>query len=152
MSDHHSLEESMPRAPLIAIAVLIGFTLLLVTTVRVLGLTAGDEPAAALVDRQLHFEDLGGGYIAIIDATSDSHLQSIGPGEQGFIRATVRGLAQQRLRQGSGPGEPFVLSGRADGRLFLEDPVTGRIIDLTAFGHTNASAFAELLTAEVGVQ
>jgi putative photosynthetic complex assembly protein len=35
----------------------------------------------------------------------------------------------------------------ADGRISLEDPETGRVIELDAFGPTNGEAFAQLLTA-----
>jgi hypothetical protein len=39
------------------------------------------------------------------------------------------------------------LIGRADGRLTLRDPSTGRIVDLESFGPTNAGEFAHLLAA-----
>ncbi len=152
MSDHDNVQGQTPVLPLVAIGVLLALTLAIVATVRLLGIPAGSEPAGSLVDRELHFEDLGGGFIAVVDARSEDRLEFIGPGEHGFLRATVRGLAQQRLREGGGPGEPFLLSGREDGRLLLEDPVTGRLIDLTAFGHTNAGVFARLLTAEAEIQ
>ena len=42
---------------------------------------------------------------------------------------------------------PSELIGRADGRLTLEDPTTGRRVDLESFGPTNAGVFAQLLVA-----
>lgn len=148
MSGERPRPATTPVVPLAAIAGLIVFTLLAVATVRLLGIPAGEPPAAAVTERALHFEDRPGGVVAVVDAQSGEVLERAAPGEDGFLRATVRGLAQQRLREGSGPGVPFTLSGRADGRLLLEDPVTGRRVDLTAFGPTNAAVFARLLTAQ----
>jgi len=141
---HHEHDVGGPL-PFIVIAALLVLIVAAVAGIRIFDWVSRDMPAAAVVDRDLFFRDLGQGQILVIDASSDEVLQSIGPGEQGFMRATVRGLAQQRLRQGDGDQVPFTLSGRADGRLLLEDPVTGRIVDLTAFGPTNAAAFADLL-------
>lgn len=132
-------------APLIAIAALVACVLAAVTFIRVLDWTSTDVPAPAVVERLLHFEDLGAGRIAVTDADTGEALTTFGMGEQGFMRATVRGLAQERLRRSGSAQLPFLLSGREDGRLLLEDPVTGRRIDLTAFGPTNAAVFARLL-------
>ena len=59
----------------------------------------------------------------------------------------MRGLARERKRQGIGPELPFQLVGRADGRLTLIDPGTGRRVDLESFGPTNAAAFVRLMAA-----
>ena len=58
----------------------------------------------------------------------------------------MRGLARQRLRQDADRDVPFRLTGWADGRLTLEDPTTGRRIEMEAFGITNEEVFAHLLT------
>jgi putative photosynthetic complex assembly protein len=145
---HHEHDVGGPL-PFIAIAVLLVLIVATVAGIRIFDGVSRDTPASAVVDRELYFRDLGQGRILVVDASSDEVLQSIGPGEQGFMRATVRGLAQQRLRQGDGDQVPFMLSGRADGRLLLEDPVTGRVVDLTAFGPTNAAVFADLLPVAV---
>ncbi|NBT78838.1 MAG: hypothetical protein EBT04_10375, partial [Betaproteobacteria bacterium] len=39
----------------------------------------------------------------------------------------------------------FRLAGHADGRLTLTDPVTGRRLDLVAFGTDNAKSFSRWL-------
>ena len=69
------------------------------------------------------------------------------PGSNGFIRGVMRGLARERMLHGIDAAPPFRLIRWADGRLSLEDTATGRLIDLAAFGPTNAQAFARLLTA-----
>ena len=57
----------------------------------------------------------------------------------------LRGLARERKMEAIGPTTPFRLTGYADGRLTLEDPETGRRIDIEAFGHTNLEVFSRLL-------
>ena len=74
----------------------------------------------------------------------------IRPGEDGFLRGTLRGLAQARQRDGLGPERPFSLTRYDDGRLALADEATGRRVPLEAFGPTNAGAFARLLPAPGG--
>ena len=72
-------------------------------------------------------------------------VETVAPGTNGFLRGTMRGLARERKRQGIGAELPFRMIGRADGRLTLEDPGTGRRVDLGSFGPTNAAAFARLM-------
>ena len=69
------------------------------------------------------------------------------PETNGFLRGTMRGLARERKRLGVSPAIPFDLIGRADGRLTLVDPGTGRRVDLESFGPENAAVFAALMTA-----
>ena len=47
---------------------------------------------------------------------------------------------------------PFRLTRWADGRLSVEDPTTGRRVDLGAFGAVNAASFAKLMTVEETTQ
>ena len=63
------------------------------------------------------------------------------------MRGVLRGLARDRRADGIGRSPPFRLTRWADGRLSLDDPATGRHVDLEVFGPTNAGAFAEILTA-----
>lgn len=74
----------------------------------------------------------------------------IAPETNGFLRATMRGLARQRLRQDADREVPFRLTGWTDGRLTMEDPTTGRKVEMEAFGLTNEAVFANLLTARIG--
>lgn len=134
-----------PRGPLIAIAVLLGGVLLAVAAVRLSGTVIRAPDAPAVQSRSLRFEDRPDGHIAVIDARLGREVHAI-VGEAGFVRGTLRGLARERKRMGGGPEQPFELVSHADGRLTLHDAVTGRIIDLDAFGPTNASGFARLLT------
>jgi putative photosynthetic complex assembly protein len=58
----------------------------------------------------------------------------------------VRGLVRERRREDIGSAIPFRLTAWQSGQLTLEDQATGRRLDLTGFGQTNALAFARLLT------
>jgi putative photosynthetic complex assembly protein len=52
---------------------------------------------------------------------------------------------RDRKKLALGPEMPFRLTLWHDGRLVLDDPATGRHVDLRAFGTTNRNAFARLL-------
>jgi putative photosynthetic complex assembly protein len=101
------------------------------------------SPAQVL---QLRFEDRQDGSIAVIDYKTGKQIESV-QGEAGFVRGTLRGLAQERIRRGLDSGPPFELIYRTDGRLTLTDTATGRMVDLESFGPTNAGTFFKLFNA-----
>jgi putative photosynthetic complex assembly protein len=137
-----------PRGALIGAALLVAFTVTSAAVARISGLGTVQMPESALVEsRPLRFEDMRDGSIRVTDARTGQIAASVEPGTNGFIRGTLRGLARERKRQGIGIEPPFMLTRWADGRLSLEDPATGRVIALDAFGPTNGEAFAQLLTA-----
>jgi putative photosynthetic complex assembly protein len=137
-----------PRGALIGAALLVTFTVTSAALSRISGLGTVQMPESALVEsRPLRFEDMRDGSIRVTDARTGQIAASVEPGTNGFIRGTLRGLARERKRQGIGIEPPFMLTRWADGRLSLEDPTTGRVIALDAFGPTNGEAFAQLLTA-----
>lgn len=107
-----------------------------------------DRPAGGVVAvRDLRFEDRPDGGVDIIDARTGAAVQVIAPGEGGFVRATLRGLARERKREELGRETPFRLAVWGDGRITLEDPATGRFVDLGAFGQTQRETFARLIAA-----
>ena len=132
---------------------LLGVGLLLVGLVAAAGLARRDAhrtevPASTpLVVREFTFNDRPDGSVAVQDATTGAVVDVV-TGQAGFLRATVRGLAQQRRREDMGSADPFRLTAWADGRLTLDDPDTSRHIELEAFGATNEATFAQLLTAK----
>jgi putative photosynthetic complex assembly protein len=102
-----------------------------------------------VLSRELLFADMPNGGVAVFDASNPSvPIEIVAPETNGFLRATMRGLARQRLRQDADVQVPFRLTQYADGRLTLEDPTTGRRVEMEAFGITNEEAFARLLTAK----
>ncbi len=142
-----------PRGALIGAAVMIVIAIGAASAGR-LGLLAVDDgyDGQAVASRDLRFEDRADGSVAVVDVSAGQSIEVLTPGSDGFMRATLRGLARDRRSLGIGAEPPFRLTLWEDGRLSLEDPSTGRNVALEAFGATNAQAFARLLTAGEGVQ
>jgi putative photosynthetic complex assembly protein len=137
---------NVPQAPLIAAMALVVLTVVGTAAVRLTGMSPSQaEDAPTVAERTLRFADRTDGSIAIHDARSGALVGTIEPGTQGFVRGTLRGLARERKRRGLGDEAPFELLARADGRLTLVDPATGRRVDLESFGPTNAAAFATMI-------
>lgn len=145
---HSEILGSGPGPVLLGAGGLLAFALVAVLAGRGPPMAAPPEaepapaPAAALAFRA---EDRADGSIALREAGSARVVATVRPGEDGFIRGTLRGLAQARQREGLGPQEPFRLVRYPDGRLVLGDAATGRHVALQAFGPTNAAAFGRIL-------
>jgi putative photosynthetic complex assembly protein len=146
MASTYALTAGFPRAPLLILGSLVVCTVVSVAVVRLTGLGAAHAPDAAPIQvREFRFEDRADGSIVVLDASGQQVLDRVPPGSQGFLRGTMRGLARERKRQGVSPDLPFRMTGRADGKLTLEDPGTGRRVDLGSFGPTNAAVFAHIM-------
>jgi putative photosynthetic complex assembly protein len=143
---------SIPTWVLACAGVLVGFVVILTTfampTDRVLSASPPVTTADVLTSRDLIFlDDPKGGFVAF-DVNENREIRHVLPGEGGFIRGVLRSLVRERRQNGIGKLEPFRLTAFADGRIQIQDLSTGRIIDLGAFGPTNAEAFASLLSAK----
>jgi putative photosynthetic complex assembly protein len=137
--------DALPRGLLLAIAAMVVFTLLGVAAVRLSGVSIHTPDAPPVASRSLRFEDGPDGSVAVLDAKTGREVERV-QGEAGFLRGALRALARERRLRKLGSEAAFDLIARADGRLTLADPATGERIDLESFGHTNAAAFARLLT------
>jgi putative photosynthetic complex assembly protein len=136
-----------PRAPLIAAGAAIALSILAAVVGRMTGAADSTPTAPAVIARDLRFQDRPDGSVAVFDAHDMRRpIEMIAPETNGFLRATMRGLAGYRLHADKATETPFRLTEWADGRLTLEDPETGRRVEMEAFGATNAAAFARLLT------
>jgi len=141
-------DHPVPRAPLLGAAALVLLTVILVVGARSTGIgTASSDAAPPVVSRDLLFEDLGQGAVAVVDARTGEQVERLAPGQDNFIRGALRSLVRDGRKLSAADGRAFRLSLREDGSLTLEDPQTARRIDLNAFGATNAGAFARLLGA-----
>ncbi len=104
------------------------------------------HPTARVVAmRDLRFSDRVDGGVEVTNAADNTVVAELEPNSNNFVRAMMRGLVRQRVREQQGPETPFRLTAYADGELTLEDPVTHRTVALAAFGTTNAEAFVKLL-------
>lgn len=122
--------------------------------------TKADKPSIAMhgqaVESQsLHFVDLSGGQISVVDADNNREITRLLSGEDGFMRSVMRGLVRERKAHGLGPEIPFELTLWEDGLVSLIDPATERRIEISAFGKDNVAAFTRLLpraVRQVGAQ
>ena len=133
-----------PRVPLVVGFTLVGLSVVAAAAGR---LTASPEAAATeapVAARDLVFEDRDDGAV-VARAAGNGHTVEVFEGENGFLRGTLRGLARTRRSEQVSPAVPFHLAQWRDGRLTLDDPATGRHIELLAFGADNAAVFARLL-------
>lgn len=132
--------------PMAWIGVMLLAMLVAVSLARWSGLDPRTPDAAVQWQRDLQFRDLDSGDIAVLDHRTGQQVARFS-GEQGFLRSTLRALARERQRENLGKEAPFLLIGRSDGRLTLQDPSTGQRIDLESFGPSNAAVFANLRLA-----
>lgn len=150
MSHNHD-DINLPRGALLGLVLLVAISLAAVVAVKLVG--AHDDAAMSVsgdvIDsRDLRFVDLGHGNVAIYDWPGGELVATLDAGTDNFIRGVIRGLARERRGIGAGDGEPFRITRFDNGRLTLEDRVTGRVLVLEAFGATNARAFGRLLEAD----
>lgn len=143
----------VPRAALIGIFALIGFAAIAVFAGRVADVgRVTMAPSTEVESVSLRFVDRQDGAVEVYRAESGERVAVVEPGTGGFIRGVMRGLVRERRLSGEVTRAPFMLRRWADGRLTLEDPQTGRVIDLGAFGVTNAGAFAKLMVSSQTMQ
>jgi putative photosynthetic complex assembly protein len=139
-----------PREVLIGAALLIGFVIAAAALVRFTGFGSTEMPLAPVVEsRQLVFVDNGDGTTTVMVPGEAGVVAKLESGVDGFVLGVMRGMVRERHSYNADVDAPYVLSLREDGRLLFEDPLTGRRIDLRAFGPTNAGSFAQLLRAEI---
>jgi putative photosynthetic complex assembly protein len=146
-SHAHDHKILIPRWFLGACAVMIVFSIVIAVVARQTGYGRVETlpPGLTQVDsRALLFEDSPDGSVIVRDAKSKTAVDTLNPGTFGFVRAAVRGLAQARKLHEIGQEPPFLLVRWSDNRVTVDDPTTGRRIDLNAFGRTNAEAFERL--------
>ncbi len=138
-------KSSFFRSPLAGASLLVMLAIAGTAVVRLTGSVDKAPIAAVAVMHELRFEDGADGSILIYEAKLNKLIDRAAPGENNFLRGTLRGLARERKRIGVDSKPPFKLISRADGRLMLEDPSTGRYVDLGSFGNTNRETFVRLL-------
>lgn len=143
----------MTRVPPLLVGLSMALCIAIIAIARWTGVSESFVSSASSVEtHRLYFEDRVDGSIAVTLSVTEPRFHStainvarIEPESNGFLRGVLRGLASERKRRGMGSELPFELNLRTDGRLTLDDPGTGRQIDLRSFGPTNAATFENLL-------
>ena len=142
------MADPAPKFLVVGAGALMAFTMVAVMVGRSEGVGVTTLAPATPTSRfEFRAEDQADGSIVIRNVADRQVVVWIHPGEDGFLRGTLRGLAQDRQRGGQGQEKPFSLTRYDDGRLALADEATGRTIPLEVFGPTNVQAFARLMPA-----
>ncbi|MCP9625686.1 photosynthetic complex assembly protein PuhC [Rhodopseudomonas palustris] len=137
---------SVPKGALIGAAAIVLFAIGAGATVRLTGYGHSHMTPPAVVESvDLTFEDSPDGLVNIYRASDHSLVRSIHPGESGFVRVAMRGLARERMLAGVGAAPPFVLARHSNGQYTLSDTATRKVLDLNAFGADNLRAFSQLM-------
>jgi putative photosynthetic complex assembly protein len=137
--------------PIIAAGMLAGLAVGAALTGRLSGVGTLAVPESAPVQAvDLVFSDHRNGSVVVANAADGRIVLTVPPGEGGFIRGVMRGLARDRKMRAIGPDLPFRLERRRNGMVILLDPATGREIALGSFGPTNLEAFSQLLPTKDG--
>ncbi|MCB1519044.1 MAG: phosphonate-binding protein [Hyphomicrobiaceae bacterium] len=148
MSDDHD-EIRLSKGALVAAGSVVLFALVATATARLTGIgLAGAPTAPVAAARALRFEEVPGGSIRVVDDAAGRPVSTLGPDHHGFVRVVMRGFARERMLREVPANAPLRLVVLADGRRLVEDPATGRRIELRAFGAGNAEAFSSLF--EIG--
>ncbi len=135
-----------PKGALLAAAFLVGTTMLFASTARLTDWGATRLSLTPITaQRDLVFADRADGAIGISDAATGRQVAVLQPGESGFVRVVLRGMAHDRLTRGGAAEAAFELRRHADGIVSIRDTQTGRIVTLSAFGDQNAAAFTNLI-------
>lgn len=139
-------DRSFPPGAVAGAAALIGLTIVSAAAARLTSSGPARPTGTVVMQRDFRFEDRPDGSILVVDAAAGQAVDTLAPGTNGFIRASLRSLANRRKFNGDS-NDVWHLTAWNDGRLTLDDHETGGVIDLEAFGQTNEMAFARLMTA-----
>ncbi len=140
----------LQRLPAIAVSSVIVLALVAAIAGRITNAAMPPSTAKVVGERDVRFEDRADGAVLVFDGQSKTPFDVV-TGQSGFLRGTLRGLARTRKSEGIDSSTPFRLSAWNDNRLTLDDPATGRHVELEAFGPSNEVVFARLLPGMGGV-
>jgi putative photosynthetic complex assembly protein len=141
--------DPLPRGALLGAVGVVAVALLLASASRFIGIGQTRMPESTPYEvRDLRFGDRADGGVVITEWPGGDVVAVLPPGTNGFARGVMRGLARDRRSREIGAEPPFRLTHWSDGRLSLDDPSTGRRIELDAFGPSNTAVFARLMDAD----
>jgi putative photosynthetic complex assembly protein len=131
------------------VLIIVGFVMLFAILLAAFGDKGRGHqfPTGTVVaQRSLVFADAPDGSVIVSDASNNKRVAVLPPKSNAFIRTTMRGIAHAGSHEFAVEKHAVLLTLWNDGRLTLDDPVSGRHLELEAFGKDNAGAYAGLLT------
>jgi putative photosynthetic complex assembly protein len=136
----------VPKGAIVGAAALISFSLVVASLGRLTGVgTVRADYAGTVQTEFFRFEDRTDGGISVIAPETGATIGVVPAGTDGFVRTVLRSLAFDRQRHGIGAGPAFIIAKWVDGHSTIDDPATGRRVDLAAFGAVNMLAFERLV-------
>jgi putative photosynthetic complex assembly protein len=145
MMSEISAGQQIPKRAALAGLFLVGLATLFAGVARTTDFGATRVPPSPVVEQvDLRFLDNPAGGVRV-ETNEGRIVANYAAGEGGFLRGVMRGFARDRRAHEGGSQESFSLARHADGRLTIEDPVTGRVVELESFGPSNAGLFSNLL-------
>jgi putative photosynthetic complex assembly protein len=146
-------EQPFPRGVLIAAAALITYSISVAAMARLTGTGATRAiPTEVVTERMVRLTLQKDGSVHASDAATGNDIAHLPQHEFGFVGVVLSGIRRERMRANVAESEPLRLTRHADGRLRIEDPSTGQIVSLDAFGYGNQAAFAPLLETQRSAQ
>lgn len=148
---YHLQAKTDPNREMIPVALLRGMLALVLASLAVVSFavltgrepTGKPAPAAVLSERSLILDGQSAQAVTVYDA--DGTLLADLP-HGGFITVIQSGVETIRKRYRMDPLLPVTVRRYANGRLAVEDPLTGWSVELYAFGDDNKAAFERLLS------
>ncbi|RFC64948.1 hypothetical protein DYI37_03510 [Fulvimarina endophytica] len=142
-------ERPIPAAILVAAGLLALSTVVFGLVSNRTGVGAFHTPAIQTVaSRALALDDTNPEIAVVSDANTGERLLEAPTASGGFAVESLRNLKRYRTIRGVPESGAYTLALKADGRLVIEDPKTGRLVELRAFGRENTEVFAGFLNWE----
>ncbi len=157
--DHSHSSAGAPRWALASAAGVVVFALIIVAGARLSGMKPVSAPsatAAAEATLAVRFIDREDGAIVVREGETDAVLAVLNDNTTALVRGVAQTLDHARrvhlARDGGADAarlaDPLVLTRFANGLIWLEDPHSGKRIELRAFGVDSLAVFAALFEAD----
>ncbi len=148
MSATDSEERPIPPAIIIGGALVMAVSLLAVSSARMgVAPRQARPPSTAVAAYDFRVSPPNAeGFETVLSARDGRAVAPLSGRGDDFLPSLVDKLRQERALKGIHSNAPFRLVRFADSRVSLEDPVTGRELNLESFGSVNEANAARLIT------
>lgn len=138
-------EVRVPGAPLKAAALLVLLTVGFALLARTTGVGATREPVVpALEARSIRLHKEADGSLSVWDSAATLPYAHLTQNDHGFLLGALNGLRYKRDLAQADQEALYHLTRWQDGRVSLDDPITGIHIAVNSFGPTQVASFEVL--------